>query len=50
MDNNIIDIEILETTSDYVKVKLPTFGIPIKMNHQFFQPRVEKGLFRIRNE
>lgn len=45
-----IDIEILESTPNQVKVKLPFVDIPVKMNHRFFNRRVENGYFNILNE
>jgi hypothetical protein len=47
MDGKPIDIEILESTPQCVKVKLPFLDIPVEMDHQFFKPRMEKGYFRI---
>jgi hypothetical protein len=47
MDGKPIDIEILESTPKSVKVKLPFLDIPVEMDQQFFQPRMEKGYFRI---
>ena len=42
-----IEVEILETTPDFVKVKLPFLDIPVQMNHSFFQKRMEVGYFKV---
>lgn len=42
-----INIKVIGTTSDFVKVKLPFLNIPVKMNHQFFAKRLEQGYYRI---
>lgn len=47
MDGKPIDIEILESTQEFVKVKLPFLDIPVEMEHRFFEPRMQKGYFRI---
>lgn len=49
METKTIDIEILEMNQDFIKVKLPFLNIPIDMNYQFFNPRLENGYFNIKN-
>lgn len=44
-----INVEILESTSDFVKIKLPFIEVPIQVNYQFFKPRVENGYFKIKH-
>ncbi len=44
-----INVEILESTHDFVKIKLPFTEVPIQVNHQFFKPRVENGYFKVKN-
>ena len=46
METKSIDIEILEMNQDFIKVKLPFLNIPIDMNYQFFNPRLENGYFK----
>ena len=50
MKNQSIEIEILDSTPDCIKVKLPFLDIPVEMNDQFLRPRLESGYFRLRNE
>ena len=45
---NSIEIEILDKTPEFVKVKMPFSSIPIQMNYPFLKKRLENGYFRIR--
>ena len=49
METKSIDIEILEMNQDFIKVKLPFLNIPIDMNYQFFNQRLENVYFNINN-
>ena len=50
MNFNPIKIKILESTANYIKVKLPFLDIPAKMTHSFFQSRIDSGYFKIRDK
>lgn len=43
-----VDIIILESTPNFIKVKLPFLDIPVQMNHQFFNSRLRQGYFKVR--
>ena len=49
MDAKSIEVDILEATPHYIKVKLPFLDIPIQMNHKFFNSRLKSGYFKIRS-
>ena len=47
MDTKSIEVEVLEFNPNQVKVKVPFLDIPINMNHEFFNKRVESGYFSV---
>lgn len=50
MKSKSIKINVLETTPDFVKVKLPFLKVPVKMNHNFFNSRLQTGYFKLPDE
>jgi len=48
MEYKPVDVEVLESTPDGIKVKLPFLEVPVEMNHYFFQKRLECGYFKVR--
>ncbi len=50
MKNKSIKIHVLESAEDFVKVKLPFLEIPVKMNHDFFNSRLQTGYFKLPEE
>lgn len=48
MDTKSIDVEVLESANDFVKVKVPFLEVPVEMSHQFFNTRLETGYFKVK--
>ena len=42
-----IEIQILEETSEFVKVKLPFLEVPVEMNQSFLKKRLDSGYFQL---
>jgi hypothetical protein len=49
MDKSI-EIEILDSTPESFKVKVPFSSIPIEMNRPFLEKRLENGYFKLRDK
>lgn len=49
MDQQVVSIEIVESTADKVKVKFPFLDIPVVMSYHYFAKNLEKGYFKIVN-
>ncbi len=49
MDQQVVSIEIVESTADKVKVKFPFLDIPVVMSYHYFARNLEKGYFKIVN-
>jgi hypothetical protein len=47
---NPIDVEILEANNGFFKVKVPFIDVPVEMNSQFFNKRLECGYFNVLNK
>ena len=45
--NKAIEIQIIESTPDLVRVQLPFLEVPVEMNREFFNRRIQSGYFRI---
>lgn len=43
-----VEVEILESTPRFVKLKLPAVNIPVEMSHDFFKIRLDNGYFKVR--
>lgn len=50
MESKSINVDVLESAPDFVKVKLPFLEIPVKMNHDFFNSRLQIGYFQLSEE
>lgn len=50
MNNKSVDVKILESNPNFVKVALPFLDIPVCMNHEFFNKRIESGYFNVREK
>ena len=44
-----VTIEILETTSEMIKVKMPFTTLPIEMTYDFFRKRAQQGYFLLKD-
>ena len=42
-----IEIQILEETPEFVKVKLPFLDVPVEMNQSFLKKRLDSGYFKL---
>ena len=47
MSTKPIDVKIIDSTPNFITVKLPFLDIPVKMNHELFNKRMESGYFQI---
>ena len=45
-----VTIEILETTSEMIKVKMPFTTLPIEMTYDFFRKRTQQGYFLLKDD
>lgn len=45
-----VNIQILDQTGDFVSVKLPFLDVPVKMNNEFLEKRIQNGYFKVQNE
>ncbi len=50
MESKSINVDVLESAPDFVKVKLPFLEIPVKMNRDFFNSRLQIGYFQLSEE
>ena len=48
MRDRTINIDIVQSNTKHVYIKLPFMGIPVKMNHEYFQNRIENGYFKVK--
>ena len=49
MESKSVGVKILESTSEFVKVELPFVNVPVRMNYEFFNKRLEDGYFHVLN-
>jgi hypothetical protein len=42
-----IKVNVLEKNPEFLYVELPFLEVPVKMDHAFFQKRVNAGYFKI---
>jgi hypothetical protein len=47
MKTSPVRVEILEQSPNSVKLKTPFIPIPIEMNHDFFNRRLQQGYFLV---
>ncbi len=45
-----IQVNVVESSQDFITVKLPFLEVPVQMNHELFRNRMKSGYFHIMDE
>ncbi|MEL6865775.1 MAG: hypothetical protein AAFP19_15225 [Bacteroidota bacterium] len=49
MNQQSVNVKILESEENFVKVELPFVEVPVFMNREFFNKRIKSGYFNVLN-